>query len=63
MLVVCPVCHRSNTVVPSYKPGSILACGCGELLEFVSSELPPRVVRKKGSAPSDIAEDPKAEAD
>jgi hypothetical protein len=52
MLVVCPTCGRSNRVVPDYKPGSILACGCGALLEFVGPDVPPKVVSKKGSIPS-----------
>lgn len=65
MLVVCPICGASNTVVADYKAGSILACGCGELLEFVSSEEPPRVVRKKGSIPpasGEVQKGPKFEA-
>jgi hypothetical protein len=49
MLVVCPVCGRSNSVVPGYKAGSILACGCGERLEFVREGEPPKVVPKQGS--------------
>ncbi len=49
MVVVCPSCGRSNAVVPDYKPGSILACGCGEHLEFVRESEPPKVVPKRGT--------------
>jgi hypothetical protein len=49
MLITCPVCGFENAAVDSYKLGSILACKCGELLQFTGTGVPPRVVTKEGS--------------
>jgi hypothetical protein len=50
MRVVCPVCGGTNSVVPDYEPGSVLACNCGAYLEFVRSDEPPRVLPKEEAA-------------
>jgi hypothetical protein len=50
MLIVCPVCSHSNTVIDNYAPGSILACKCGAFLQFTSASEPPTVLPKGSQA-------------
>jgi hypothetical protein len=51
MQVVCPTCGHRNNVVDGYKPGAILACTCGEYLQFVAQHVVPLVVTHKTISP------------
>jgi hypothetical protein len=46
MQLLCPCCGRQNTVVDTYKPGSIYACQCGARLKYLGPDKPVQVVPK-----------------